>query len=254
MLLGINHIENISTLSESHLFKINIGNELNFEIGSFIIKTAETNIEFIESLKLRHEVFFNELKGSSIIGIDMDEFDFSFDHLIIKDKKSDKIVGTYRIRSIDINSNSYTGKEFNILSIFEGNKNVVEYLKLACANKLIGCTSLKIRDPKTTGLVFRYLTEKGAVKLINKCEPTSDFIISDFEIWYDYYKNKLNQDLRAFAESKIPQLLNMYIKFGAKIICNPAYDAEFDCVDFLTLLNTSNVPDALARKFNIVKL
>jgi len=49
----------------------------------------------------------------------------------------------------------------------------------------------------------------------------------------------------------IPDLLKSYLKFGAKICSYPAYDKEFRCFDFLTVIdyNTVNTgkKDIIAR-------
>ena len=52
------------------------------------------------------------------------------------------------------------------------------------------------------------------------------------------------------AEEKIPSLLKSYIKAGAKVSSYPAYDEEFKCIDFATVMVRSEMDQKLVKKFN----
>lgn len=70
-----------------HKFKPKV--EIFSEKGPFVLKTVSDTEELIEALRLRYQVFHREMLGKTKTrGIDVDEFDFVCDHLIIKDKKS----------------------------------------------------------------------------------------------------------------------------------------------------------------------
>ena len=47
---------------------------------------------------------------------------------------------------------------------------------------------------------------------------------------------------------KIPKLLRAYLSIGAKICGPPALDREFKTIDFLTLLDWHELPEALRQK------
>lgn len=49
-------------------------------------------------------------------------------------------------------------------------------------------------------------------------------------------------------KDKIPSLLNSYLKVGAKVCGAPALDRAFKCVDFLTILDVSNLKRERVRK------
>lgn len=70
---------------------------LVIEFGPYILKTANSYEELIESFKLRHAVFYQEFQGKKKTGLDFDRFDRHFDHLIIIHKDSNEIIGTYRL-------------------------------------------------------------------------------------------------------------------------------------------------------------
>jgi putative hemolysin len=54
------------------------------------------------------------------------------------------------------------------------------------------------------------------------------------------------------AEKLIPSLVKMYLKMGAKIVCHPAYDKEFKCIDLLTVLKTQELEASLAKRFQVI--
>ena len=57
------------------VYKFQPNISLNIESGSYILKTADTYEELIESCRLRHEVFFQEFQDIEFSGIDVDRFD-----------------------------------------------------------------------------------------------------------------------------------------------------------------------------------
>jgi hypothetical protein len=70
-------------------------------MAEFDIKIATDPREIVEAQRLRFQVFNLELnkglQSSYKNGLDVDEFDPFCDHLIVRDIKSNDVVGTYRI-------------------------------------------------------------------------------------------------------------------------------------------------------------
>ena len=48
----------------------------------------------------------------------------------------------------------------------------------------------------------------------------------------------------------IPDLLRAYLKFGAKICSYPAYDRDFKCIDFLTIIDYHNINEGYMNIIN----
>lgn len=69
----------------------------------YAVSIAQTDDEIKAALELRYQVFYKELKRefSSSESIDQDEFDEQCHHLIVKEKASDKVVGTYRLQTYE---------------------------------------------------------------------------------------------------------------------------------------------------------
>lgn len=254
--------------------------KLNISIssGSYLLKTAESHEELISSFKLRHEVFYQEFQNIDREGVDFDKFDTHFDHLIIVHKNTNKVIGTYRINCSSFSHQSYTELEFNLDEVFNlpgphlelGRacihkdhrkgavlsllwRGITDYMNLSGANVLFGCSSLKINTVGQAALVYKYLFEEGALMDNFFSSPTKNFQMPDFDIWYASYQNGLNERQKEEAEKLIPPLLKSYIKYGAKIASEPAFDKDFDCVDLLTLLKKEDMTNSLARRFQLIQ-
>ncbi|KYG61828.1 hypothetical protein AZI85_06315 [Bdellovibrio bacteriovorus] len=260
-----------------HKFKAKIN--MNIEVGSYVIKTAETPEELIESFRLRHEVFNQEFRGMTGAGLDFDKFDYYFDHLIIVHKELKKIIGTYRVNCSKFSKESYTALEFELQKFFSENegpflelgracihkdyrkgsiisllwRGIAEYMNLSEAKVLFGCSSLKINSPREAALTQKYLVDQGLVSNKYPCKPTKKFTMQDFRNWYEYFDKGLTEEQSAEAQELIPSLLKSYLKLGAQVACEPAFDENFDCIDLLTVLRKEDLAQSLASRFSISK-
>ncbi len=257
-----------------HKFKAKIN--MRIEMGPYIIKTAQSTEELLESFKLRHEVFIKEFREIDADGLDFDRFDYYFDHLIIVHKETNKIIGTYRLSCTDFSSESYTALEFDLGKLLNQKgphlelgraciqkdfrkgavisllwRGIAEYMKLSNSNILFGCSSMKVNNPRDAALVYKYLLDQGHVLRELVSQPTPEFKMKDFDAWYAFFKSGLNEKQTNEAQELMPALLKSYLKQGAKIGCEPAFDVEFDCIDFLTILRKEDLSKSLAEKFQV---
>ena len=98
----------VSTVIRSLEPSCRVSEETPIEIatGRYVVRLAETIEEIDAALKLRFEVFNLELgeglDSSFRTGRDRDEFDASCDHLIVTDRTNGNVVGTYRLRTIEM--------------------------------------------------------------------------------------------------------------------------------------------------------
>lgn len=257
-----------------HRFQAKIG--LYIEFGPYIMKTAETRQELLESFRLRHEVFNQEFRGQMKPGLDLDAYDKDFDHLIILEKSTSTIVGTYRVNcSADI-SNSYTGSEFDLSEICRGSgpflelgracikksfrkgavisllwRGIAEYMNLAEAQILFGCSSLKITDPQSAALVYRRLADQGFVLPSSYSSPTKKFRMKGFQEELLKLPIDLSSEQQSRADELIPSLLRSYLNLGAKIAAKPALDIDFACIDLLTVLRKEDLPESIVKRFQV---
>lgn len=246
------------------------------QLGPYLLKTAENSDELLESFKLRHEVFNVEFRGVNKDQLDFDRYDRFFDHLLIFHGDSKKVIGTYRVNKTNsVPLDSYTGLEFHLdgLAQYQGPylelgraciarehrrgavitllwRGIAEYMKMSGVQTLFGCSSLKVNNSKVAALIYRYLEDKNLVAE-TKCQPTQAFQFPELEAWLRYYSGPLSDEQINEAEESIPSLLKSYLKLGSRIMARPAFDRDFDCLDFLTVLNRHDLSKSIERKFNV---
>lgn len=249
--------------------------ELSVQIGSYKLQMAQTREQVLECFKLRYEVFCHEMAGKAKkTGLDYDSFDNFCDHLIIIHEPTQKIVGTYRMNFSETSEGFYTGTEFDIEQWVGGQsspfielgraciqnehrrgavisllwRGIAEYMKMMNAEKLIGCSSVKVTDARSAALIYKYFECKGHLAG-EVFQPVEKYNMPDLLFWLIVFSKGLNENQMSEAEEKIPSLLKSYLKAGAKVASYPAYDEEFRCIDFVTVLNRSELDQKLVRKF-----
>lgn len=244
--------------------------------GPFLIKTVTTADELIEALRLRYQVFHREMLGKTKErGIDVDEFDFTCDHLIIVEKKTGMIVGTYRLNSSANGGHFYSAQEFHLRRIMEvpGVKlelgracihkdfrkglviallwrGIAEYMTATRSALLFGCASIKTENPRQAALLYNHFHQEGRIQNELLCPPTVAYSMPTLGLWIEKLNRKLTLEERLEAEDLIPPLCRAYLKAGALLGGEPAYDPEFKCIDFLTILPRENLNKVLWRKYS----
>lgn len=262
-------------MNRIHKFKPKI--EIHSEVGPFEIKTVTDTEELKEALALRYEVFHKEMLGKkNLQGIDVDEFDFNCDHLIIKEKRSNQVVGTYRLNCSLFTDEFYSGKEFKLSNILQlpGVKlelgracihkdyrrgilisllwrGIAEYMAACEAKYLFGCATVKTDDPRDAALLTRYFEEENRISPDMRTRPTLEFTMPLLGYFLNEIQGPLTETQRAQAEELIPPLCRAYLKAGAYIGGEPAWDQEFQCIDFLTILQREDLNRTLWKKFKL---
>jgi putative hemolysin len=251
--------------------------EIFHDKGPFILKTATSSEELIEALRLRYQVFHREMVGKTKTrGLDVDEFDFACDHLIIQEKRSGLMIGTYRLNCSLFSNCFYSAQEFNLRRILQTPgvklelgracihkdyrrgiiisllwKGIAEYMSKSQSVLLFGCTSVQTENPREAALIYRYFEEKGRFQDAYLCPPTLDYSMPDLDLWIQKMSSPLTPQERLAVEDQIPSLCRAYLKAGAVLGGEPAYDPDFKCIDFLTILERENLNRALWRKYNL---
>jgi len=236
------------------------------ERSNHIIKTADSTEELNAVLRLRHLVFLEELlhrKKKS--GKDKDRFDKTCDHLMIIDKRTGELIGTYRLQSSLHTKKFYSATEFRMKSIqkLPGNKlelgracvhpehrtgltiallweGIRAYVTASQTDYLFGCSSIKTMNKEEIREIYHYLSSQGHMLDLHKLRPRTKFRVPGFkrQLRRDPH-HKLSQELN--HREMIPSLLLSYLKAGAKVCGAPAMDKSFRCIDFLTLLSADEI-------------
>lgn len=270
----INARDLLSILMKNRMKDFHAHIPIMIEKKNFIVKTADSREELYSALKLRHDVFLNELlKKNKKSGVDKDRFDKLCDHLIIIDKRSNTLIGTYRLQSSLHTKKWYTATEFHMKQIkrlpgiklelgracvhpdhrngitiallWEGIK---AYVEASGTNYLFGCSSIKTTDRGEIARIYQYLSQNGHLSHEHRVRPRGKFRINGMKGGFKQFDATANCTMDMTMKDKIPSLLNSYLKVGAKVCGSPALDKSFKCIDFLTLLNVSDMQNQFIRK------
>jgi putative hemolysin len=252
-------------------------NEVYSEVGPFLVKTVSSVEELKEALRLRYQVFHREMLGKTKEhGIDVDEYDFHCDHLIIVEKKSQKIVGTYRLNCSEFSKDFYSAREFSLSRILQQPgiklelgracihkdyrrgvvisllwRGIAEYMASSQAQILFGCATIKTENPREAALLYKYFVEKERIVSEYMAIPTKVYTLPNIDLWIQYFKNPLTESEIKEVEALIPPLCRAYLKIGAYIGGEPAWDAEFKCIDFLTILHREDLNRTLWKRYKL---
>jgi putative hemolysin len=256
-------------------FKPNVS--FSFERGKFIVKTADSGAELEECLRLRFEVFHREYQNKKRkTGIDIDKIDLICDHLVIKEKATGRVIGTYRMNSSRYTSTFYAATEFKIdeLLALPGNKlelgracidrnnrtgavisllwrGIFEYARLTETRMVFGCTSVKTVEPLQIGLVTKHISENVPIEDEVRVVPLKKFRVPRLNRMLEYVESNPYEYRKDEIAAMLPALLLSYLNLGAKVSAEPALDRDFGCIDFLTILRFDDLSPAMKVKYRI---
>jgi putative hemolysin len=240
--------------------------ELYLEAGSYVARLAETESDRLAAYRLRFLVFnleMNEgLESSFGDGYDRDRYDEVCDHLLVEERATGAIVGTYRLQRGDVagrNFGYYSEQEFSFAP-YEAMRHQIVELGRACIHRdhrspevlnllwrgiaryalagggryMVGCCSLNSTDPRMGRAVYASLQD-FLVEPALRTSPTSVFAMPE-----------VADDA---GVERAPKLLRAYLAIGARICGEPAIDREFRSIDFLTLLDLQTLHPRVAARF-----
>jgi len=221
--------------------------------------------EVAEAQRLRYKVFAEEM-GADIAGedgLDVDGFDEFCDHLLVRESNTHQVIGTYRILS-PFKANEaggyYSAGEFDLSRITHLFDRTVEvgracvhrdyrsggtitmlwaglakYMKKHHYEYMIGCASVPLIDGgHSAASLYNKLKEDHLAPNEYRVFPHNPLPI-----------NALNNDLQVTC----PPLINGYLRLGAQICGEPAWDSYFNTADMLVMLSLSEINPRYAMHF-----
>ncbi len=233
---------------------------------SYHVGLARSESEVLAAQKLRYRVFGEEM-GARLStrqpGVDQDIYDPYCQHLLVRDEANGRIVGTYRILTPGAASqvgNYYSETEFDLTRLAHLKPQLVEVgrscidpdyrsgavISLLWAglaqfmahnhySYLIGCASISMADGgHNAANVFTQLIDEHLAPLEYRVFPRTRL---PFE--------RLVTGVKAEA----PPLLKGYLRAGAWVCGEPAWDPDFNTADLLLLLPMSRVSSRYAKHF-----
>lgn len=229
------------------------------------VRLAQTEDEVRASQRLRYKVFAEEM-GADLgryDGFDIDAFDAHCEHLIVIDESRDKVVGTYRILppwGAAKLKRMYSETEFRIDSLREIAHEIFEVGR--------ACIHPAYRDGSVLGRLWsgigRYVTEHD-VKYLAGCasvpldQGTTNIgalraelmakHLAPLEYRVEPIRAVVSHGDPSGARPTIPPLLQGYLRLGAWVCGEAAWDPDFDCADFFVLLSMDRLHPRYAKHF-----
>jgi len=228
----------------------------------YLVGFAVSEQSIDEVLRLRYRVFNQELgeglAESHLTGMDRDKLDDQMTHLVVVERTTQEIVGTYRLQSIAHglrHEGIYTAQEYD-LSLLEPYFEVSaecgraciapehrsaavlilmwaglrDFMRMQQLRWIIGCCSLTSQEPRDGWRALRTLRSKEVMHnsfylpaMLPFCcgpEPALETVEENY---------------------KLPKLFSAYMRLGAQVISEPAIDREFGTIDFLIMLDAYHV-------------
>lgn len=243
----------------------------------FLIKYAENEGEIEAAMRLRYDVFNIEqgkgLESARINEIDRDEFDEHCLQLIIVEKKTSRIVGTYRVHLGIVAKKElglYSAREYNIRGIEKIVDEIVEVgrscvhpdfrtgsvigllwsglsgtLMRSGLRYLLGCVSLETVDPNIGWALYAHFKRRGQLCPTLKAKPAAGFELPPPD--RDRIEELLKEKITLLKN--IPPLFKGYLRLGVGVCGVPIIDQEFGTIDFLLLLDTNKLPEKYVKHF-----
>ena len=254
---------------------------IHAEVGSYRLRLAESQEDREAACRLRFKVFNIELNeglaDSYQTGLDTDQFDAYCEHLLVEEKLSRRVVGTYRMQSGSTAARYrgyYSAQEFNfapyeplrpdILELGRASidrehrtpevltllwRGIAQYASNMGLRYLIGCSSLTSKDPAEGWQVYRQL-EQYRVSPEFETEPTIAYAAPCELVGASAQLSPSSEDsLLRTPPTKVPKLLKTYLAIGARICGPPAWDRDFGTIDFLTLLDLRLISPSARNRF-----
>lgn len=238
--------------------------------GRYVARMARTPADLEAVLRLRYEVFYTELgRGDAPAGgLDLDEYDLRCDHILVTERATGRVVGTYRLNTIEgagDASGFYAHGEFSIedlpprvikravelgrACIARDHRNtrvlfllwrvLARFLEKNRKRYLFGCCSIFTQDGVTAARILRRLERDGRVHETISVSPRPE-------------KACLPADpvpADETEEIELPALVNIYLRIGAKICGEPAIDREFGTIDYFVLFDLAGISRKYKRMF-----
>ncbi len=226
--------------------------------------------EILEAQRLRYRVFAGEMGAklpSRIPGVDEDIFDRWCEHLVVRDDNSGEVVGTYRILS-PVNARRvgyYSEGEFDLTRLQHLRPRLVEigrscvhpdyrsgatiallwqglshYMQANGYDYLMGCASISMADGGHAAASLYHHLAHGEKSHLSPLEyrvfPRCPLPLA-----------ALRQD----APAELPPLIKGYLRAGAWICGEPAWDPDFNTADLPILMPMARVDSRYAKHFQV---
>ncbi|NYT76283.1 GNAT family N-acetyltransferase [Alcaligenaceae bacterium] len=242
------------------------------EPEGLVVGLARTQQELEAVQKFRYDVFTHEMDvvfPNAHNGVDADHYDAWCEHVMVNELGTGRVVGTYRLltpQNARRAGGYYSEAEFELSpldhlrdQLFElgrscthpdyRNGSVILLLWSGIARivqqhggrYVLGCASVSLRDGGASAAkVWRQVAASMA--------EAAGAGLPQVAPLHRYPVECLDEGLPA----RVPPLIKGYLKVGARICGEPAWDPDFNTADFPVLLDVENLDPRYRRHFGLV--
>ena len=243
-----------------------VGADSTASFPKLSLSLASTMEEIREVQRLRYKVFVEAMGLEALKnheGLERDEFDEFCDHLIVRDTRTLEVVGTYRVltpKSLMQTRRFYSENEFGLGRLSNLRPRIIEAGRAcihpdyrsggvimmlwaglaACMQRekaefLIGCASVSLADGgHTINALYRRLAKDNLSPPEYRVTPRLPFPLHD---------EPLPEGLQ------VPALIKGYLRSGAWVCGEPAWDPDFHSADLFMMLPLSRLDSRYARHY-----
>jgi putative hemolysin len=240
--------------------------------GGLAVGLACTAEEIEEIQRLRFRVFTEDMGAvfpDAQDGIDQDRFDDWCDHVMVRELNTGRVVGTYRLltpESARAVGGYYSESEFDLSGlgalrdkVVEAGRScthpayrngavimllwsgVAEVMRRGGYDYLLGCASVSLRDDGATAAeVWRTVSANMNDGTLPRVKPL--------------HRYPLEKLASTTLPARVPPLIKGYLKLGAKVCGEPAWDPDFNAADFPVLLDMKQMDERYRRHFGLPPL
>ena len=220
--------------------------------------------------RLRYDIFAGEMGArlsTPLAWHDVDLFDDYCEHLLVRDRESGQVIGTYRVLTpaqARLVGGTYSDTEFDLTRLRDMRSRMVE-LGRSCVHAehrqggvilalwgalasfmhrnrldtMIGCASIPMRhngvisgDPAAS--IWRQVSATSMAPIQYQVQARLALPV-----------DRLNGDLQV----EPPALIRGYLKLGAKVLGAPAWDPDFNTADLPMMMRIVDLPARYRRHF-----
>ncbi len=236
---------------------------------SLVLGIATTPEEVEQLQRLRYEVYTKEMNvvfPGAVDGVDIEPFDQYCVHLMVSDLNTGAVVGTYRILSPEkaIEAGGYYSEQEFDLGELEQFRSVL----CECGRS---CTHPDYRNGQAIMLLWNGLTRyllSNNYRYMLGCASVSlaDGGLQASKVWraakreIDAHPERpkmypLNpyplEKLNLTDDARTPALIKGYLKIGAQICGEPAFDQDFNSADFPVIIDVANIDQRYKKHFGL---
>jgi putative hemolysin len=234
------------------------------------VELALSSSDVRAAQRLRYRVFADEM-GARVNGrepgLDEDFFDPWCEHLIVRDCDTGGVVGTYRILTAERArqlGTFYADTEFDLTRLFLLRQRMVEigracidaryrsgpaimllwqglaqFMRERSYEYLIGCASVSMQDGgRNAQHVYRHVQQSHLAPI-------------EYRVFPRHPLSPRDEDSPSTSDEpvRIPSLLKGYLRLGAWVGGEPAWDPDFNTADLFVFLPLARVEARYARHY-----